>query len=67
MLVDAVVTWPAVIVAIVTGLPAIIGAVAALRNGGQLKTGNEKTVGEMVTEVHGEASAQATPYQTHGG
>lgn len=32
----------------------------------QLVTGNDKTVGEMVTEVHGKESAQATVFETHG-
>lgn len=31
----------------------------------QLVTGNDKTAGEMITELHGEASAQSTPYETH--
>ena len=31
----------------------------------QLVTGNDKTVGEMVTEVHGKESVQATGFDTH--
>jgi hypothetical protein len=30
-----------------------------------LVTGNDKTVGEMVTEVHGKESDQGTGFQTH--
>jgi hypothetical protein len=31
----------------------------------QLVTGNNKTVGEMVTESHGALSQEATPFRTH--
>jgi len=31
----------------------------------QLVTGNDKTVGEMLTEVHGKESEQTTPFDTH--
>lgn len=31
-----------------------------------LATGNDKTVGEMVTEVHGVTSVEKTPFETHG-
>lgn len=34
------------------GLPACIAAYFGYKTRTQLKTGNEKTVGEMVTEVH---------------
>jgi hypothetical protein len=32
----------------------------------QLVTGNDKTVGEMVTEAHGALSQEETPFPTHG-
>lgn len=63
-MIAAAVTWPGVILALVTGLPATIAAIAGLLNRRSLKTANGKTVGEMVTEVHGEASVEATPYNT---
>jgi hypothetical protein len=31
----------------------------------QLVTGNDKTVGEMVTEAHGQASDEGTSFPTH--
>lgn len=31
----------------------------------QLETGNQKTVGEMLTEVHGKESVQDTDFETH--
>lgn len=34
-------------------------------NAAQLVTGNDKTVGEMVTEVHGKESMQDTSFETH--
>lgn len=61
-----VVTWPAVALALVTGLPAIIAAYYGHKNAHSLRTGNDKTVGSMVTDVHGEASKQKTGYDTHG-
>jgi len=42
-----------------------IGLVAA-QVSHALQTGNDKTPGEMITELHGESSAQQTPYETHG-
>lgn len=32
----------------------------------ELVTGNDKTVGEMLTEVHGKESVQSTTFETHG-
>lgn len=34
-------------------------------NAQQLVTGNDKTVGEMLTEVHGKESLQDTDFDTH--
>ncbi len=62
---DGHVTWAGVALALVTTLPAILAAVVGLLNRKQLKTGNNKTVGEMVTDVHGEASVQSTQFDTH--
>jgi hypothetical protein len=58
--------WPGVIAALVITIPSIIAATFGFRNARSLKTGNEKTVGEMVTEVHGSESNQGTTYDTHG-
>lgn len=32
----------------------------------ELATGNDKTVGDMLTEIHGATSEQAIPFDTHG-
>lgn len=48
------------------GLPSCVAAYYGHRNSAQLRTGNNKTVGEMVTEVHGADSIQSTAYNTHG-
>jgi hypothetical protein len=68
-----VVSWPQVAYALIIGLPAIIGAVAAIfaarssaANKHALVTGNDKTVGEMVTEVHGVAATNGVTYEQHG-
>lgn len=58
--------------AIAAGLPSVAAFFAArgsrrsaddVRK--QLVTGNNKTVGEMVTEVHGKESLQDTDFDTH--
>lgn len=59
------VSWPDVLALLILSVPGIIAAVASLRNGQKLKTGNDKTVGEMVTEGHAKLSDEATPYTTH--
>lgn len=66
------VTWPMVALALIAAIPGIIAAIAAVRaardarsNARSLVTGNEKTVGEMVTEVHGATSEEATTFGTH--
>jgi hypothetical protein len=74
VIVGAEVTWPQVALALVAALPACVSAfygrrssVAARAASRKLTTGNEKTVGAMVTEIHGEASRQGTEYDTHVG
>lgn len=32
----------------------------------QIVTGNDKTLGEMVTEVHGAAATDSAPFEKHG-
>ena len=59
------ITWAGVIYTLIITVPAIISAYAGLRNRRALKTGNDKTPGEMITELHGEASKQQTEYDTH--
>lgn len=61
------VTWPVVVLALITGLPAILAAVLGLLNRKTLKTGNSKTLGEMVTEVHEQATDQGATHDTRGG
>ena len=46
------VTWAGVAYALIVTLPAIIAAVVGLLNRKQLKTGNGKTVGHLVEDVH---------------
>ncbi len=60
------ITWAGVAFTLVVSLPAIIAAYYGARNARSLKTGNAKTVGTMVTEVHGVTSEEATPFLTHG-
>lgn len=57
--------WPYAL----SGIPAAVASITAAYYGRQnrssLKTGNEKSVGDMVTEIHGQDSQQSTPYDTH--
>lgn len=53
------------IAALIAAIPAIIAAWYGRTTKVQLKTGNDKTVGEMVTEVHGKESQQSTEFETH--
>ena len=71
MLAEAV-TWPQVGLALVAALPGCVAAfygrrsaVAASSNRDGLATGNGKTVGAMVTEIHGSASREGTEYDAH--
>lgn len=57
------VDWPQVILALGTAVPAIIAAVAALRVHRDVKTGNGKTVGQAVEEVHAAVIDGTTPAQ----
>lgn len=73
MLMAGEVTWPMVALALIAAVPGIIAAFAAFKsakfsqsNSRALVTGNDKTVGEMVTEVHGAVSEEATTFPTHG-
>jgi hypothetical protein len=57
---------------IAAGLPGIVAAwfgYLATKGAGAIKhelvTGNDKTVGEMVTEAHGKLSEQDTDFMTH--
>lgn len=66
-------TWLNFAVVLASGVPAAVAAYFGYRSAQQgrkikqqLVTGNDKTVGEMVTEVHGKESAQETGYETHG-
>ncbi len=68
------VTWPQVGLAAVTAVPACVAAYYGRRGSPpsrstshELVTGNNKTVGEMVTEIHGAASNERTQYDTHEG
>lgn len=47
------------------GIPSAVAAYFGYKNGRQLRTGNDKTVGEMLTEVHGKESLQDTTFETH--
>lgn len=47
------------------GLPSAFAAYYSHKSVRQLKTGNDKTVGEMLTEVHSKESVQAVEFQTH--
>ena len=65
-------TWLGLATVLAASIPASIAAFYSYRsariaaeNRKQLVTGNEKTVGEMVTEVHGKESERATDFQTH--
>ena len=62
-------TWQAVTLsiglALIAAIPGIIAAYYSHANRRQLVTGNDKTVGEMVTDVHGAASIEQTSYDTH--
>jgi hypothetical protein len=62
----------AVLVALAYSVPSAVGAFFAYRASNragavkqELVTGNDKTVGEMVTEVHGKESQQDTDFETH--
>lgn len=59
------VRWPDVFALLIISIPGIIAAVASLRNGRELKTGNDKTVGEMVAEGHAKLSDEETAFTTH--
>lgn len=65
-------TWLGLATVISASVPAALAAFFSYRSAkigkgvsSQLTTGNDKTVGEMVTEVHGHDSAQETPFDTH--
>lgn len=57
--------WPDVFALLILSVPGIIAAVAGLRNGQKLRTGNDKTVGEMVAEGHAKLSDEETAFTTH--
>lgn len=68
-----IVTLPAIIAAVVgllnrkalrTGSVQTVGQIATDVSH-QLVTGNDKTVGEMVADVHGVASTDAVPFTQH--
>lgn len=59
-------TWPDVAYFLIVAAPGLIAAWFGAKNARALKTGNEKSVGQMLTEVHGQESEQSTPYETHG-
>lgn len=59
------VTWAQVAYTLVITIPAIVAAYYGRRNASALVTGNDKKVGEMVTEIHGKESAQDTAFETH--
>lgn len=59
------VNWPTVALALIAALPGIIAAFYGHRNAASLRTANQKTVGQMVEEVHGAASEEATSFPTH--
>jgi hypothetical protein len=54
-----------IVTVLAAGVPSAVAAYFGYRNGRALRTGNEKTVGEMVTEVHGKDSVQRTEFETH--
>lgn len=65
-------TWLGLLTVIAAGFPSAVAAffgwrsakgASAIRH--ELVTGNDKTVGEMVTEVHGKESEQSTAFETH--
>lgn len=47
------------------GIPSCVAAYYGHKNAVQLRTGNDKTVGAMLTEVHGKESMQDTDFETH--
>lgn len=52
---------------IAAGFPSCVAAWFGYKNGRQLKTDNDKTVGQMLSEVHGKESVQNTDFETHQG
>ncbi len=65
-------TWLGLATVLGAAVPSALAAFFSYRatkigkeNAQQLVTGNDKTVGEMVTEVHGKESAQDTDFNTH--
>lgn len=60
------VTWPQVALALIAAIPAIVAAFYGRGSKAALKTGNDKTVGEMVTEAHGVLAINGESYEQHG-
>lgn len=58
-------TWPDVLIVFIPTIPGILAAYYGRHNAKYIETGNNKTLGKMVAEVHGEASTEATAYKTH--
>jgi len=66
-------TWLGLATVVAAGVPGVFATYWSRRSSKQvdsvkadLVTGNDKTVGDMVTEVHGAASNEATTFETHG-
>jgi hypothetical protein len=57
--------WSSIVAAVIISAPGMIAAWYGRDNKRSLKTGNDKTVGAMVTEVHGKESLEETEYQQH--
>lgn len=57
-------TWLGIAAALVPSLIALIGAVVALLNRRALKTSGNKSVGQLVEQVHAETASQATAPET---
>lgn len=52
MLADVVIDWTIVLVALITAVPATIGAYASVLNSRRLKTSNGHKIGELVELTH---------------
>lgn len=65
-------TWLGLATVLAAAVPSALAAIFSYRaqrlsraNARQLVTGNDKTVGEMLAEVHGKESQQDTDFETH--
>lgn len=57
--------WASILAAVIISAPSLVTAWYGRQNHRSLKTGNDKSVGDMVTEIHGKESTQGTEFSTH--